>query len=165
MCLFFKNIHFISDLQSSSSSSSESDDAPSLRSEKLGLMKFDESACPEGCEQDLYDLTFVLRCQRWAACINYKEHKYIKFVTCDPTCITTVHPSYLRAAGSCQMMSDFSWNPFFNIWAVSYWTLSTVKDVRWQRAAFISRTIPSFGRCLHARAGYIHKYLILIKHN
>jgi hypothetical protein len=69
MCLFLgKVLHFISDLESRSSTSSSTsesyNDAATLGSEEFGPMKFGESVCPEGCEQDLYDLTFVLRSQR-----------------------------------------------------------------------------------------------------
>jgi hypothetical protein len=54
-----------SSLESSSSSSNESgDSAANLGSEKHGPVTLDENMCPEGCEQELYDMTLKLRAER-----------------------------------------------------------------------------------------------------
>jgi hypothetical protein len=52
-------------LSSSSSNSNELDkNAANAGSEELGPVTLDENVCPEGCEQELYDITFELRCER-----------------------------------------------------------------------------------------------------
>ncbi|XP_052120102.1 cilia- and flagella-associated protein 44 [Frankliniella occidentalis] len=56
-----------SDETSSSSSSSEDDDedeGASLDSNELGPVRYDDTACPPGCSQEMFDLTLRLRAQR-----------------------------------------------------------------------------------------------------
>jgi hypothetical protein len=49
----------------SSSSSSDSDgEAASLSKGQLDLIKSDKNVCPDGCGQDLYNITLELRSQR-----------------------------------------------------------------------------------------------------
>ncbi|XP_022906281.2 cilia- and flagella-associated protein 44 [Onthophagus taurus] len=58
-----------SDSDSSSSSSSEDDDddeGSSDDSRNVGVIRMDESVCPKGCDQSLYDTTFQLRNDRHA---------------------------------------------------------------------------------------------------
>lgn len=50
--------------ESSEESSEEDLDAASLSSGDIGLIKLDESVCPEGCDVNLYNLAFELRAQR-----------------------------------------------------------------------------------------------------
>lgn len=54
-----------SDSSSSSSSSGDDEDAGSIDSRDVGPIRLDDSVCPKGCDQTLYDLTFQLRSERY----------------------------------------------------------------------------------------------------
>ncbi|XP_026479521.1 cilia- and flagella-associated protein 44-like [Ctenocephalides felis] len=73
-----KDVNDESDEESSESSeeSSEEDlDAASLSSGDIGLIKLDESVCPEGCDVNLYNLAFELRAQRHELEMKEKEEQ------------------------------------------------------------------------------------------
>lgn len=45
----------------SSESSSEEEDEGSLDSRDIGPIRLDPNICPEGCEREIYDLTYEMR--------------------------------------------------------------------------------------------------------
>ncbi|GJQ65650.1 hypothetical protein Trydic_g7740 [Trypoxylus dichotomus] len=66
-----------SDSSSSSSSDDDDEDAGSIDSREVGPIRLDDSVCPKGCDQALYDLTFQLRSERHAVELEIKEHNRV----------------------------------------------------------------------------------------
>ncbi|CAG2058060.1 unnamed protein product [Timema podura] len=60
---------------SDDTSTEEEDDVASIESGEIGPIKLDESECPEGCDTELYQMTFNLRDQRHKIEHNVTEEK------------------------------------------------------------------------------------------
>lgn len=52
------------DSSSSSSGEEDEDEGASLESTELGLVRYDDTTCPPGCSENLYEMTLELRAQR-----------------------------------------------------------------------------------------------------
>lgn len=83
---FLKLIFVLDDDDDSESESSdesdEEEETGSVDSRDFGIVRLDESVCPKGCDQNLFDLTYTLRGQRLVQTKhfiidNIKDHKEV----------------------------------------------------------------------------------------